>query len=132
MWDDIVIGKCETSGSATTIPSQCSGFHAPPKGTKTCKSHISENKRSYWITTDFLDMGMKIAKDTDEGEALTCLLNAENWDGIDMFLSAIVIRHVTPDLIVKKIADAESEAYKNGQDDARFEMRKALGIDRRW
>lgn len=132
MWDDIVIGKCETSGSATTIPSQRSGIYAPPKGTKTCKSNISENRQSYWITTDFLSMGMKIAKDDELGKSLTGLLKREEWDAIDMLLADVVMVHVTPSFVRKKVAEAVNEAYRKGYDDKATEIRKALGIDRRW
>lgn len=130
-WNDIVIGECETSGSATVIPSQ-RGIYAPVKGTKTCKSHISESGRSYWIRTDFLDMDMRIAKKHETGVVLAALLASENWEDIDKLLADVVLANATPVLIRKKIAEAVKESYSKGYDDKAFEIRKALGIDRNW
>jgi hypothetical protein len=77
-------------------------------------------------------MGMRIAKDTDEGRRLNALLALEKWDEIDDMLALIVLNRATPELIRTKITEAYSEAYQKGSDDRAAEIRKALGVERGW
>lgn len=133
MREEVVIGDCSTSGGWTIIPSQCGGIHAPPEGTKTCKTHISVNGQSYNIRTEgFLDMQMYVARKSPEGERLDRLLKAEDWDSIDEMFEELVMDYANPELIRAKIKQAEINAYDRGYEDKAEEFRNVLGISRRW
>lgn len=126
----INIGDCPESGCWTIIWTQRGGIHTPPEGTKTCKTRISENSQSYSIRTDLFKLEMLIGRMTKEGQALSALLVAADWDGVDTFFDKLTMKYATPALVRASFAENYREAYDEGYEDRASEIRTALGLSR--
>ena len=119
MWDDVIIGTGNKGNSATAL--RAFGVY---------RSGISHNAVSYWISDCYLDTGVTIFKDTDEGKALSKLL-AENrpYPEVRDFLDDLVIRNLSPDKLKEKIGDAIEQARRDGSRERARLIRNALEID---
>jgi hypothetical protein len=122
MWDDVIVGKGPHICSAVTC------YEGPDT-----KVHISENQNSYWINDLILGEGMKIFKDTRQGQKLTKLLEAVKTNGeyeykIYNFLNGILLKRIKPDMLMEYIRSEREKAYEQGKEMKADEIRRALGI----
>jgi hypothetical protein len=117
MWNDVIIGKPSQACSAWSVLA-IEGTHS-----------ISENKYDYWITTDFLHIGMKIAKDTAIGKKLSKMINDKvKKDKILQYLDGIALKRIHPTTLRNKIENALKGAYSNGREDLQADFRKLLRL----
>ncbi len=90
---------------------------------------ISENSGSFWVSNAFFGMGMKIAKDTDEGKALADLVEHENNpDVIQAWIERTLLKHIDPSTLKEGIQEALEKEYEQGRKDKAKEIRGALGL----
>ncbi len=117
MWDDVIIGKGRTSGSAIKV-FKISGDHG-----------ISENRKEYWISELFLNCSMTISKDSDEGETLKTMIDREDTlESILDYLNRILLKFINQDKLRMRIDEAIKSAYQEGSRDRVQIIRESLGI----
>lgn len=117
MWDDATIGKYDG-------PQICSAIRIfDIEG----MNNVSHNHVSFWITDVYLDMGMRIYKDTPEGKTLTAMIieKASN-DVIQEFLKDVLLTHVPRENLLNAIDNAIEEAYYKGRESKKQEIINAL------
>lgn len=117
MWRDVVIGEGDAGNSAVVV----SDYNGP--------LNISENRVSYWISGLFLEIGMTIFKDTDEGESLGFMLTSGSSDEVILeHLENLALDRIDRKVLRGKIEEALADSYRRGGDDRAGMIRKALGI----
>lgn len=120
MWDEIIIGSGPEA--VTSINMHLADV----------KVSISQNSFSYWISSCFLGVSMKIYKNTEEGKKLTQIMKERHLVAsrktIDNFLDQIVLKHLKKSQLLGYIKRSNEEHFKNGRESAQEEMRQALGI----
>ena len=117
MWDDVVIGKGQKGYSAIHM-FEIEGEHS-----------ISHNAVSFWIDGLLLDVGMTIFKSTKEGQKLTQMIaNKTPLPKIIDYLNKVMIKHVKPDLLYRKINQVIKESFEDGQHAKEQQIRLALGM----
>ena len=119
MWNDLQIGERANITGATNIESIDVG--------------ISENSKEYWISDNsdnFLDIGMRISKDTKEGKRLGELIKEGNINKIKAFLARIICDNLSTGKLIKAIKKSNKKYFEKGEEQAQKEMRRALGITR--
>ncbi len=119
MWDDIIIGKGSKGANAWLALNMLNG------GT------ITQNGTSYWVSDAYLGTGLTIFKDTAEGQRLTKLLELKTMRArkVENFMDALVIKHLKPTQLKRKISEVQSASYERGIKDQRTIMRAALGLN---
>lgn len=116
MWDDIRIGGESTLCSAWTA-------YKVPDG-----PDISHNGESYWVSKCVLDTGMRIMKDTPEGQELAQLLIKPDDEALRLWFAALVFRHLEPAKLMFKLEYTVKEAFEAGRATKALEMRRILGL----
>lgn len=117
MWDSVIIGSGSKSWSACKV-SAIEGDHS-----------ISEDSASYWIGGLYLDLGMTVFKNTDEGARLTQMIkNKEGIERISAFLDDVLLLNISRDKLRAAIDRAINRAFSAGCDAKAAEVRHALGI----
>ncbi len=119
LWDDIVIGTGNKGNMASSagMPEEI--------------NNISENSVSYWIDDCFLDVGMTIFKNTEEGDILTNLLKSKKpgkIKKINNFLDSLVVCKLSPSEIKKRIKKSNKKHFEMGEEFARKKIREVLGL----
>ena len=119
MWNDLQIGERANITGATNIES-------------IDDVDISENSKEYWIDSgdNFLNIGMRVAKETKEGERLGGLIEEGNTNKIKSFLARIVCDNLSTGDLIKAIKKSNKKYFEKGEEQAQKEMRRALGITR--
>ncbi len=120
MWDGLQIGIGEKAN--ITVATKIRGIDV----------YISENSKEYWIDNNdnFLDIEMKIAKNTKEGKRLDGLIKDGNTNKINEFLARIVCNNLSTEKLIKAIKKSNKKYFEKGEKQAQKEMRRALGITR--
>jgi hypothetical protein len=119
MWGEITIGTGPWGNMAILVRD----LDTPAK-----RSHISQNDVSYWISgASYLNVGMRIAKNTKEGAELTALIKDKASDEtISDFLDAIVVKNIAPEVLKGKFDEAVKNAFNSGCEHQAALMRHAL------
>jgi len=122
MWDDVIISKkcgLKYKGTGAILCFEIKGNHS-----------ISENSVSYWINLkDPLELSITIFKDTKEGEMLTHMIKQkEPLAEIERYILAIVIRKISPKILIKKIKELSDTQFTKGKIAKAEELRKVLEI----
>ena len=119
MWDDIIIG---TSKSDVQICSAIKIFDISV-------DNISENFESYWISRCILDTGMKVYKDTPEGEKIGKLIDKKASKAkIQNYLDKLILENISLSMIKVKIENGLKESFEKGKRVKLNEIQKVLGI----
>lgn len=115
MWTDVVIGTGDRRASAVHV------FELPGE------HNISENKVSFWISDCFLDSGITIFKNTEEGKQLQLFIDQKKpLEEIQEWLDLLILSKIETTLLKQKIMLAISDAKKNGRREKAKEIRKVL------
>lgn len=124
MWDDIIIGKSKLSHQI------CSAV----KVFNISVDNISENQESYWISDCILGFGMKVYKDTVEGETITQLIKDDASESeIQNFLDGLILSKVSVSKLKTKIKNEMEKWYDEGKKAKQEEIKDVLGIrERMW
>lgn len=118
--DVVVIGTGEKGNSATTV--------WIPDASSSDRLRISQNQTSYWVRNVYLDLGMTIFNNTDQGGYLTKLIK-ENA-GIERvleYLESVLFKHVEPDVLKYAVTRAIEESFEEGCREKAREIREAIG-----
>ena len=114
MWD-FKIGEGDSGCSSTIIPKYKS---------------ISENNVSYWITTD-MDFSFVIMKNTEEGKQIkNCIDEKINPILVEEKLIKIALKYIPIMVFMKWYGNILEEAYERGEESAKEEIRRYLGINK--
>jgi hypothetical protein len=117
-WDDITIGSGNYGNTAISI------LDLREHG---ADGSISHNSVSYWISSAFLDTGLRIMKDTPEGQELKKMIDEKvSPKKIGAWLDKLIIAHLTPTKLRTKIEQAKKEAFEEGRRQQAFLIRTAL------
>ena len=117
MWDSVIVGAGSKGCSACKVFA-IEGDHS-----------ISENNVSYWISDLYLDLGMTVFKNTEEGARLTQMIkDKEGLDRISAFLDDVLLRNLSRDKLKAAIDKAINRAFNAGCDSKAAEVRHALGL----
>jgi len=120
-WEFVVIGEGNKGCTAVTCMID----------DKKTNSHISHNETSYWISDLMFGCGMTIFKDTEEGEELTKMIEEnEKPKNIYRYLNSLLIQRLSIKDIEDGIKRERDDAYNKGREDAKADIRRALGIVR--
>lgn len=122
MWDDIIIGDDTNDRLCSAIIVFDIDF----------KPHsISHNSLSYWISLYDPDIGMKIYKDTKEGQHVTKMI-AEKCSGesLHLYLFGLAMKHMKPERMITIIHNMIETSEENGYNRAKEELRNWLGVGR--
>ena len=121
MWNDIIIGE---SKSDVQICSAIKIFDISV-------DNISENSESYWIGSCILDTGMKIYKDTPEGEKIGLLIkNNAGKAKIQNYLDKLILETISLPMLKAKIKNGLRESFENGKLAKLNEIQKVLDIQK--
>ena len=121
MWNDIIIGK---SKSDVQICSAIKIFDISV-------DNISENSESYWIGSCIFDTGMKIYKDTPEGEKIGLLIkNNAGKAKIQNYLDKLILETISLPMLKAKIKNGLRESFENGKLAKLNEIQKVLDIQK--
>jgi len=121
MWDDIIIKKedsnLEKLSSAYTLLG-------------TSEFHISENSSAFWISGNFLGIGMTIYKDTKEGIKLGKLIKVKELkkEEIETFLYKILFTKAEIPKILDAIKSVKEYSFQRGKRAKSKEIREVLNI----
>ena len=122
MWDDIIIG---TSKSDVQICTAIKIFDISVE-------NISENFESYWISNCIFDTGIKIYKDTPEGEKVGLLIKNNAGKGkIQNYLDKLILKNISLSMIKAKIDNGLKESFEKGKQERLDEIQTILGINGR-
>lgn len=117
MWDSVIVGVGSKGCSACKVFA-IEGDH-----------YISENNVSYWIRGLYLDLGMTVFKNTEEGARLTQMINdKDGLERISAFLDDVLLRNLNRDKLKAAIDRAINRAFSEGCDAKAAEVRHALGL----
>lgn len=117
MWEDLTIGTGDYQCSATKVFA-IKGDHS-----------ISQNSTCYWISGAYLEISLRIFKDTEEGKQLSeFVARGAHIDEITPWLDGVILRNIEPEKLKLAVDRALKQAYENGSNDRAAEIRRALGI----
>lgn len=117
MWNDIIIGKGDKGCTAHLLRNLDNG------------GHISDNHVSFWISGAFLDTGITIFKNTDEGKELQRLLTAPGvGERVEDWVDKLVLTKLSPKKMKEQIAKAMQKSFESGREYQAAEIRKSLMI----
>jgi hypothetical protein len=120
-WEFVVIGEGNKGCTAVTCMI----------GGKNNISRVSHNETSYWISDLLFGCGMTIFKDTEEGKELTKMIKENKKSKtIYRYLNSLLIQRLSIVDIEEGIKRERDDAYDNGREDAKADIRRALGIVR--
>lgn len=113
MWDDVQIGYREEHMSSAIF----------------LTDSISHNSKEYWISLDFLEIGMRIHKDTQEGKRLTNML-ADKVPQVDInqWLELVALQNIKPEVLMDKIEDTIHRERERAMREKVREIREVLGL----
>lgn len=120
MWDDIVIGdsKDDIICSATEV----FDFDFKPHD-------ISQNQLSYWISLRDPDIGMKVYKDTNEGQRIKKMLDEKcTSEALHLYLFGLAMKHMKPERLLILMENAVDSARMDGYNTAKRELRNWLNV----
>lgn len=116
-WDDLIIGEGHKGNSAIIVR-------------KCGEVSISHNSVSFWVSNAYLDTGLTIFKDTEEGMRLTRDLRDSVPDvHIENWLAELVVRVMPVDRLKAKISSALGESFDAGRQFQAAKIRSALQGD---
>jgi hypothetical protein len=92
--------------------------------------HVSENKKSYWLSDCYLDTGGHVMKDTPEGRKITAYIKEEDAKGLSKYLTKIVIKALSLTALKRKIEEYGDGRYKEGIKDNQQAIQQQLGLRR--
>ena len=119
MWDDIIIGN-GPKGCSAILVFEIEG-----------NTDISQDGVSFWISRCFLDVGMKIFKDTVEGKRLQQMIDEKApLARINEWLDKIVLTRLSPAEARKRILREKQKSFEEGQRAKAAELAKALYLTR--
>lgn len=119
MWNDITIGDGRHACVAEHV-FKIEGDH-----------DISQDSVSFWISRCFLDVGMRISKDTVEGKRLQQMIDEKvPLTRINEWLDKIVLTHLSPADVRKRILKEKKKSFEEGQRAKAAELAKALYLTR--
>lgn len=116
MWDDVVIGTGHKGNSSVLF-----------RRIGDDGLYISHNSVSYWISDAYLDTGLTIFKDTEQGKVLAIMLANNCSDKeLEEWMDAVVIKHIPNEVLKSKIAAIKIESFESGREYQAACIRAAL------
>jgi len=117
-WSDVIIGSGNKGNSATVISGETGGIS------------ISHNLVSYWVSNVYLEMGMTIFKDTEEGQELAYMIQANKpIDSIKDYLRRLLLLlHVDQQRLTNAVSFEIEQAFERGRAHNAAEIRNVLGV----
>ena len=88
---------------------------------------ISANQVSYWVNGDCLGIGLRIYTGTREYDRLRTMLDdLASPDTIKHWIDKVVIRHAPVATILQSIRSIKDNAYREGRESVRVEIKQVL------
>ena len=119
MWDDVEIGGKGTKDFGNSAV-KIFGIEF---------EHLSENQVSYWISNCVGGLGLRVMKDTKEGQRITKMVD-EKYTQREMvdYFNRLLFRKMTPTKILMAIENMKREEYERGRQDKLNEITRVLGL----
>ena len=118
MWDDLEIGGKGNEFGCSAVKIFGIEFE-----------HISENSISYWVSNCIGGLGLRVMKDTKEGQRIKKMVD-EKYTQREMldYFNRLLFRKLPPTRLLIAIENMKQEEYERGRRDKLREVQRALGF----